>query len=86
MRKSSKQPKLQLGKMTPRKAFMYLGVISWVLGVIGCTTLGVGFLMGLGLIVTTLFHGTVILSVFRRKPLHRKIVESNVASKRISKA
>ena len=77
-RNKSKPPKLNLGKMTPRKFFMGLGAVSWILGVIGCTTLGAGFLMGIAFIVTTLFHGTVILSVFRRKPLHRKIVESNV--------
>ena len=86
MRKLSKQPKLKLGKMTPRKLFMGIGIVSWITGIIGCTTLGAGFLIGTAFIVTTLFHGTVILSVFRRKPLHRKIVESNVASKRISKA
>jgi hypothetical protein len=81
----TKRPKLQLGKMTPRKLFMGVGVVSWILGVIGCTTLGVGFLMGLGFIVITLFHGTVILAVFRRKPLHRKIVESNVVLRPVRK-
>ena len=74
----TKRPKLKLGKMTPRKLFMGLGAVSWLLGLIGSTTLGVGFLMGLGFIVITLFHGIVILTVFRRKPLDRRIVESNV--------
>jgi hypothetical protein len=73
-----KSKRMDLGKMTPRKLFMGLGVVSWIIGLVGCTNLGVGFLMGLGLIVITVFHGIVLLAIFRRKPLDRRIVESNV--------
>ena len=77
-KRDPRPPKLNLGKMTIRKVFLGAGIVSWFLGLIGCTNLGFGPFMGLGLIVMTLFHGTVLLAVFRRKPLDRRIVESNV--------
>jgi len=78
--------KLNLGKMTIRKAFLTIGTISWIIGLMGCTKLGTGPLMGFGLVVITLFHGTILLTVYRRKPLHRRIIERNVVDERISKA
>ena len=84
--KVRKQPKLKLGKMTIRKAFLTIGVISWIIGFMGCTKLGTGPIMGFGLIATTMFHGLILITVFRRKPLHRRIIERNVVDERISKA
>ena len=81
-----KQPKLKLGKMTIRKAFLTIGVISWIIGLMGCTKLGFGPVMGFGLIATTMFHGLILITVYRRKPLHRRIIERNVVDERISKA
>ena len=83
-RNKSKPPKLNLGKMPPRKFFMGLGTVSWIIGVMGCMGLGTSILMGLGFIVITLFHGIVLLTVFRRKPLDRRIVESNVVLRPVS--
>ena len=80
-----RQPKLKLGKMTIRKAFLAIGTISWVIGVMGCTKLGTGPIMGFGLIATTMFHGLILITVYRRKPLHRRIIERNVVDERVSK-
>ena len=80
MRKSRKQFK----DLTPRKLFLGIGVASWIIGLVGCSQFGASFLIGLALIIITVFHGLVLLTVYRRKPLHRKIVESNVVTRPIS--
>ena len=77
--------KFSLGKMTIRKGFLTIGSISWIIALMGCTKLGSGPIMGFGLIATTLFHGLILITVYRRKPLHRRIIERNVVDERIIK-
>lgn len=79
MRKSRRAIKVK--DLTPRKLFLGIGVASWIIGLIGCSQLGASFLIGLALITVTMFHGLVIVAVYFRKPLHRKIVESNVVTR-----
>ena len=83
-KRDPRPPKLNLGKMTIRKFFLGVGIASWFIGLIGCVNLGFGLFTGLGLIVITMFHGLILLTVFRRKPLDRRIVESNVVFRPVS--
>ena len=76
-----KMKKLKIGKITTRKGFLFLGMMSWVLSMMGAVQLSASAVIGVGVVVTTAFHGFVLISVIRRKPLNRRITESNVASR-----
>ena len=73
--------KLKLGKFTTRKGFLFLGMMSWVLSMVGSTQLQAAGVVGAAIVITTLFHSLVIISVIRRRPLHRRITEVNVANR-----
>ena len=36
-------------------------------------------IVGIAIVIVTIFHGLVIVSVIQRKPLNRRITEANVA-------
>ena len=74
-------PRVKIGKITIRKAFLGLGGLSWLLSIMGAMTLDVTPLIGIGFIAVTLFHGIVLLAVYQRKPLDRRVVENNVATR-----
>jgi len=73
--------KLKLGKFTTRKGFLFLGMMSWVMGMIGATQLQATPVIGAGIVMVTAFHSLVIVSVIRRRPLHRRITEANVVNR-----
>lgn len=71
--------KLKLGKFTTRKGFLFLGMMSWVLSMVGSSMLQATAIVGIAIVIVTIFHGLVIVSVIQRKPLNRRITEANVA-------
>ena len=78
-----RSPRLKMGKLTVRRAFLGLVVLSWLISIMGSMTFGVTALVGLSFVAVTLFHGIVLLSVYQRKPLDRRVVESNVDTRSI---
>ena len=71
--------KLKLGKFTTRKGFLFLGMMSWVLSMVGSSMLQATAIVGIAIVIVTVFHSLVIISVIQRKPLNRRITEANVA-------
>jgi len=81
-----KMKKVKLGKFTTRKGFLFLGMMSWVLSMVGSVQLQASGVIGVAIVMVTIFHGLVIISVIRRKPLHRRITEANALSNRSSRS
>ena len=76
-----KMKKVKLGKFTTRKGFLFLGIVSWALSMLGSTQLQASGIIGTAIVIVTVFHSLVIISVIRRRPLHRRITEANVVNR-----
>ena len=68
--------RLKRRRYSVRQTAIGIGTASWIIGMIGATEfLGTSFLTGFAVLITTVFHGSVLFWIYRRTGIPNKFLE-----------